>query len=200
MAEADRLKWNDRYRARATQNEQPDGLLIALDDLLPRQGRAIDVAGGAGRNALLLVRRGLDVTLADISDAALKIANEQAVAAGLTLRTVAVDLEAEPFPAGPWDLILCVDYLWRPLFGEFPRVLAPGGLLVVRHPTVSNLQRHDRPGPQYLLEDRELPDLVPDLEILRYEEGWQEGRHDARLFARRTHSRDESLCLADQDR
>ena len=57
---------------------------------------------------------------------------------------------------------------------------------MVVHPTRSNLRRHTRPGPRHLLGDGELPGLVRGLEVLRYEEGWTEqGRHEARLVARR---------------
>jgi hypothetical protein len=83
-------------------------------------------------------------------------------------------------------LILCVNFLWRPLFATVPADLTPRGLLVVTHPTRSNLQRHARPGPRHLLEDGELSGLVRDMEVVRSEEGWtEEGRHEARLVAQR---------------
>jgi tellurite methyltransferase len=186
MAEADRLKWDARYRERGAGGREPSGFLAALDDLLPRRGRALDVAGGAGRHAFWLARRGLDVTLADISGVALEVAREEAGRAGLVVHALRLDLEAEPLPPGPWDLVLCVYFLSRPLFDTIPTALAPGGLLVVAHPTLANLERHARPGPEHLLGAGELPGLVRGLEILRYDEGWQEeGRHEARLAARR---------------
>jgi hypothetical protein len=144
------------------------------------------IGGGTGRHTLWLARRGLDVTLADIFPVALEIAQADAVSQGVPLRTLLIDLEAEPFPAGPWDLIVITDFLWRPLFGVLPTVLAPGGWLVVEHPTDSNLRRHSRPGPRHLLRDGELPRLVRGLEVMLTEEGWtEEGRHEARLIARR---------------
>ncbi len=186
MAEADRRKWDARYRERGARPRAPSGFLNALDDLLPRQGRALDVAGGTGRNALLLARRGLDVTLADVSGVALEVARAEVGRAGFMVCTLMLDLEAEPLPPGPWDLILCVDFLWRPLFASIPIALAPGGLLVVAHPTLANLERHARPGPEHLLGAGELLDLARGLEVLRYDEDWQEeGRHEARLVARR---------------
>ena len=186
MAEADRRRWDVRYREHEPGLRQPSGSLVALTDLLPQGGRALEVAGGTGRHALWLARRGLDVTLADISGVAPELARREAARAGLPLRTLAIDLEAEPLPPGPWDLVLCVDFLWRPLFEAIPAALAPGGLLVVVQPTRSNLRRHARPGPRHLLEDGELPGLIRGLEVLRYEEGWTEqGRHEARLVARR---------------
>ena len=53
-------------------------------------------------------------------------------------------------------------------------------------PTRSNLRRHPHPREAFLLDDGELPSLVGDLEVVSYEEGWlDEGRHEARLVARR---------------
>jgi len=181
----DREHWNTRYAERPDL-APPSPFLAELDGLLPRRGRALDVGGGAGRHALWLARRGLDVTLADVSDVALAQAAAAARAEGLPLTTLQVDLTAAPLPPGPWDLVLCTYFLHRPLLAAVHEVLAPGGLLVFAHATRTNLERHPRPGPAHLLEDGELPGLVPGLERLRYQEGWLEGgRHEARLVARR---------------
>jgi tellurite methyltransferase len=185
MSEGDREKWNARYQAEEALGA-PAPFLDGLDAVLPRRGRALDVGGGSGRNALWLARRGLEVTLADVSDVALERAASAARAEGLALATLRIDLEVEPLPPGPWDLILCAYFLHRPLFAAFPGALGAGGWLVVAHSTRSNLQRHPRPGPGHLLEDGELPTLIQGLEVVRYEEGWLEsGRHEARIVARR---------------
>jgi tellurite methyltransferase len=181
MAAPDRERWNAKYREEEA-IAQPSPFLAALGDRLPARGRALDVAGGSGRNALWLLQRGLEVTIADISEVGL----QRAAAAAPALRTLQLDLENDPLPSGPWDLILCSRFLHRPLFARFPDLLAPGGLLVIAHPTVANLQKHPRPGRQFLLEDGELPSLAPGLEILLHEEGWFEsGRHEAHLLARK---------------
>ena len=88
--------------------------------MLPTRGRALDIAGGAGANAVWLASQGWDVTLADISPVGLAVADEHARSAGVVLRTLEIDLEREPFPPGPWDLIVCVRFLWRPLFAIIP--------------------------------------------------------------------------------
>lgn len=187
MSDDDRIKWDARYREAGADPGAPSTVLTALDPLLPRRGRALDLAGGAGRHALWLARRGLDVTLADISEVGLGIARSAAAREGLALRTVAVDLDRDPLPGGPWDLILIFHFLDRRL-AAYAEELAPGGYLVIVHPTRSNLARHPRPSARFLLEDGELPRLIPDaLEVVRYEEGWlDEGRHEARLVAHRT--------------
>ena len=58
MAETDRRRWDARYRAHELGLRQPSGSLVALADLMPQGGRALDVAGGTGRHALWLARRG----------------------------------------------------------------------------------------------------------------------------------------------
>jgi tellurite methyltransferase len=185
MSTGDRDRWNARYREEGALRD-PSAFLSTLDDVLPRGGRALDVAGGSGRNALWLARRGLEVTLADVSDVALEQAAAAARAEGLALATVQLDLDEAPLPPGPWDLVLCTYFLHRPLLAAIGGVLAPGGMLVVAHATRSNLARHARPGPDHVLEDGELPALVRGLEVVRSEEGWLEsGRHEARLVARR---------------
>jgi SAM-dependent methyltransferase len=184
VASDDRERWNERYREKG--GTPPSPFVTGLDALLPRRGRALDVAGGAGRHALWLARRGLAVTLTDVSDLALSRAAAVARAEGLALETLEVDLEAAPLPAGPFDVVLCTYFLHRPLFAAFPAVLSPGGLLVFAHATRTNLERNPRPGPAHLLDDGELPTLLRGLEVVRYEEGWfDEGRHEARLVARR---------------
>lgn len=185
MPTPDRTKWNTRY-AEQVKHSEPTAFVTGLGDLLPFSGRALDVAGGAGRHALWLARRGLDVTLADVSDVALAKASDAARAENLKLTTLEADLEAGPFPPGPWDVILCTYFLHRPIFDAFRRELAPGGLLVFAHATRKNLERHPRPGPDHVLEDGELPSLVAGLQLLRYEEGWLDGgRHEARVVARK---------------
>jgi SAM-dependent methyltransferase len=185
VADPDRDRWNARYEAEDVV-PPPSPWLETLDALLPRAGRALDAGGGSGRNALWLAQRGLTVTLADFSPVALERAARKARARGLPLATLEVDLEVEPPPAGPWDVVLCLYFLHRPLLAAAAALLAPGGLLLAAHSTRTNLERHPRPGPRHLLDDGELPGLVPGLDLVQSEEGWLEGgRHEARIVARR---------------
>lgn len=188
MSQFDREKWNQRYSAPETQERlPPTELFSAAESFLPTTGRALDVAGGTGRNSWPLLARGLQVTIADISPLALNLAARTAAEQGFSLTTQEIDFELEPFPAGPWDVIVQVCFLNRALFQEFPQALAPGGLLLIAQPTVRNLERHPKPPRPFLLEEQELPTLVAGLEIVHYTEGWQTcGRHEAQLIARRS--------------
>jgi hypothetical protein len=81
---------------------------------------------------------------------------------------------------------LCFHYLQRSLFSVFGWLLSDRGLLVCEIATMRNLERHESPRRQFLLNEGEMPNLVADLEILEFREGWVEsGRHVARLVARR---------------
>ncbi|MDP6446691.1 MAG: methyltransferase domain-containing protein [Pirellulaceae bacterium] len=185
----ERQRWNDRYAGGSHADDQPAAPLVSeIISYLPKSGAALDVAGGSGRNALWLAQRGLDVTLVDISDEGLMLAQRRAANAGSQLTTIQADLERESPPPGPWQLILCCQYLQRSLFSDLGRQLAGDGSLVVIHPTTTNLKRHPRPSRRFLLEPAELPDLIPaELEVVHYREGWgEDDRHEAVLVARPT--------------
>lgn len=183
MAGNAREHWNLRYREGWRTDPAP--FLRSLDGMLPREGKALDVAGGNGRNAVWLARRGLDVTVVDVSDEALAHAAAAARSAGVTLTLVEQDLTEEPLPVGPWDLILDFHFLQRDLFPIMIDALAPGGLLVGEIATVRNLERHPRPPEPYVLRAGELEVLLDGLEVVHHEEGWFDDHHQARFVARR---------------
>src|SRR5262249_30973743 len=107
VVESDREKWNARWRERAATPSVASPFVVSLAATLPSSGRALALAGGAGRHAVFLAQRGLAVTLVDVSDAALELAGAAAHAAGVSLATARLDLSVEPLPSGPWDVILC---------------------------------------------------------------------------------------------
>jgi tellurite methyltransferase len=185
VSEDDRRRWDARWQERAAEPmPAPAGFLVEVLPRLPRHGRALDVGGGAGRNALALARHGLAVTIADVSPVGLARALDAATAEGLALATVCVDLEHEALPPGPWDVIIDLHYLERRLFPSFAAALAPGGALVFVQPTIANLERHPHPGRDYLLAPGEAARLVAPLAIELAREGWStEGRHEAEVLA-----------------
>lgn len=186
MSEEDRQRWNSKYETGDHASQEVSQALVELRPMLPSVGRALDVAGGAGRNSIWLAQRGLEVTLVDVSEVALSIAASRAQRSGMTIKTMRIDVEEQALPSGPWQLIVTVHFLWRPLFADFAKALAPGGTLVCIHPTTSNLQRHAKPSERFLLEDGELPKLIRDLDLVYHREGWlSEGRHEAVIVARK---------------
>lgn len=183
MTRDDRAHWNQRFGDQPWPTE-PSPWLTSNLDLLPEPAVALDIAGGTGRNALWVAALGWDVTVVDVSDVALSFAAARATELNVPLRTELADLSTSQVPRGPWDLILLFHYLDRTLFPRIEAVLAPGGLLIGSLATVANLERHQRPPLPYLLNEGELPSLLGNLETVAYEEGWQDGRCDARFIAR----------------
>ncbi len=157
---------------------------------MPKHGRALDLAGGAGRNAIWLARQGLDVTLVDVSDVALDKAEARAKRLGLAnrMRFLRVDLEG-PMPFAPlFDLVVVTRYLDRERRDSFVELLVEGGVLVAINATVTNLERHDKPSRGYLVERGEVANWACglELELLVTREDWsEEGMHEASVIARK---------------
>ena len=180
-------RWDAHWAKHGSEPEEPAAFVVEAARYLPGTGRALDVAGGAGRHAAWLAARGLEVTLVDISTVALEQASRLAHSRRVNISLVPKNLELDGLPSGTWDVILIHLFLDRALLGEVPDALEPEGVLVFCQPTRRNLERHERPGPEYLLEEGELADLVAGwpLDVVVLEEGWGlEGRHEARLVAR----------------
>jgi tellurite methyltransferase len=184
VGKGDRERWNASWSDRGEAVAAPAAFLVEHEALLPRRGRALDVAGGAGRHAVWLARRGLEVTLVDVSDRALELA----AATGVELRLLRLDLDREELPAELFDVVVCFHFLDRANRDGYVSRLADGGLLVIAQPTMVNLERHPRPSARFLLERGELEGwaCATGLEIVVSREGWNvEGRHEAELIARR---------------
>jgi 2-polyprenyl-3-methyl-5-hydroxy-6-metoxy-1,4-benzoquinol methylase len=185
MGAGDRDRWNQKWSAADVGTGHGSKLVDLLAPWLPSSGRLLDIAGGGSTDALEFARRGLDVTVCDVSDVGLTQARARARDSGLHLDTVEVDLDAAPLPSGPWDVITVANYLQRDLFPSMAEQLAPEGLLGVVIATTTNLERHDKPGRRFLVEPAELPELIDDLTVVHHSEKWRtNGRHEAHLVAR----------------
>lgn len=185
MAKSDRLKWDKRYSQDGELGQGPPPWLIEVDREIPSQGRALDIAAGSGRLSLWLATRGLDVLAVDVSSVGLELARQAAEAGGLPIETLVLDLDAEPLPDGPFDLIACFHYRQLNLFPVIRERLRPGGVFIAELATVPNLERHVHPSFQYLAEPGELKRDCQPLEIVYYQEGWFEDHSMARVVARK---------------
>jgi SAM-dependent methyltransferase len=166
----------------------PSSWLVQHAGLLPRDGRALDVASGRGRHALWLAEHGLTTVAVDRDADAMRALNEAARARHLPLRIEVRDLEggATPFHSSTYDVIVVVHYLHRPLFPALIEALAPNGLLLYETFTTAQAARGKPTNPDFLLKPGELLDLVRPLEILASREGDFEDRMVASVLARRT--------------
>lgn len=185
----DRERWNQRYREGSHAGGAPHPWALECADALPRRGRALDLAGGAGALAIWLAQRGLEVTLADVSDAGLALAVERAAAAGVSLRSQRVDLtdrETWEELGDGWSLVSCTNYFQAELFPWISQALAPGGLCLFAQPSLRNLERNPRPSARFLVDPSKLDAWLGGLQILERFEGWTtSGTHELRLLARK---------------
>jgi tellurite methyltransferase len=174
--------WDEHYAQNQDLDLTPAPLLAEVSELVP-PGRALDLACGAGRNALYLARLGWQVVAVDASAAAIRIVREQAAAAGLTLDTRVADLEQGGFAIEPgaYDLICDFFYLDRALFPLIREGVRPGGLCA------AEIHLREATPHRFVLEPGELRREFEGWEILYYSEATRtgRGRPSAAILARR---------------
>lgn len=151
----------------------------------PKAPEALDLACGAGRNAVYLAERGWDVTACDISLEGVRTAQALARRRSVSLRLFCQDLETIQLPAERFDLVLCFFYLQRGLFPQIRAALRPGGLVVYKTYTTDQLRFPGRPRhPLHMLRPRELLEAFADFRVFVYQETIQ-GRGLAQLIAQK---------------
>ena len=135
-----RERWNRRWAGeeRVHASTAPSRFLVAeVADLRP--GTALDLACGAGRNAVWLAEQGWRVTAVDFSEVALRMARSFAAERRVEVEWIEADAAAWAPPAHAYDLV-CVFYLQLPALerrtalAHAASAVRPGGtLLVVAH-------------------------------------------------------------------
>jgi SAM-dependent methyltransferase len=167
-------------------NHIPDEFLVNHRHLLPL-GHALDVAMGAGRNAVYLAKEGFRVEGIDIAGDAVEKAQRLAEAQGVKITTLIADLEnGYRLPESAYDLVVCFYYLHRPLIPEIKKSLKPGGMIVYQTYNCDQAQFGRPAKPEHLLQHNELIRLFGDFFILRYFEGLVEPRKSiAGIIARK---------------
>jgi tellurite methyltransferase len=169
MAEADRAKWNERYQDGYAEHGRPSAVLQQWISRIPC-GRALDLACGAGRNALFLASHGFEVDAVDISDAALDRARERAREAGLEINWIEHDLDEPLTLAAGYALILAVRFMNLPLIRELTALLAPGGFLVCEQHLVTVADVAGPTDPAFRVQPGELKQLAQGLRVHYFEE------------------------------
>jgi rhodanese-related sulfurtransferase len=164
----------------------PSSWLLECAELLPPgRGRALDVACGRGRHALLLAAAGFEVHAVDRDEAALSALDAAARRLGLPVTVEALDLEAggASLGAGAYALVTVFHYLHRPLLPAIAAAMAEGALLLYETFTVDQAAVGHPKNPAFLLGHGELARLVSPLEVVRERDGMHEGRHVAGVAA-----------------
>lgn len=156
--------------------------VATLRRLLPEPRRALDVAMGRGRHALVLAQSGFRTFGVDVRLEAVRDGVERARARGLIVRGWCADLTRSPLPRARFELVLVTRYLQRDLFASIAEALTPGGAVIYETFTVDQRAKGQGPtSPDHLLEPGELRARFAHLELAFYEED----DALARLVARR---------------
>jgi 2-polyprenyl-3-methyl-5-hydroxy-6-metoxy-1,4-benzoquinol methylase len=154
----------------------PAQFLVENIELLPK-GRVLDVAMGAGRNAIYLAKMGFRVEGVDISAEAVDSALALAQRSGVSIRAQVADLEGKyQIEEETFDVIICFNYLERPLIPQIKDGLRKGGMVVYETFIVDQARFGKPKNPSYLLKHNELLSLFSDFRCLRYREGIMEGK------------------------
>jgi len=164
-----------------------------LEEVLPsiQPGLTLDLACGSGRDAVYMGAMGFEVTgvdhLRDAIDLAKRLAARYQTRESKLTWQVA-DLECAEFNR-PFDLITCFFYLDRELLRRLPRLVKPGGHVVIETFTTVHRERYGKPrSERFTLSPYELPEILGSLKVRSYHEGWHGDRHTARLWAYRPES------------
>ena len=200
MSQADKDKWNERYRSGSyVSRTYPSALLT---EWLPKLGcrggdrRALDVACGRGRNSIYLAREGWQVDAVDISAVALDHLIETARAENLRITCFEADLENEGqcerlFKTDRYDLAVMIRYTNLPLLDTLNGTLKDGGYLIVEEHLITDAEVVGPQNPKFRVAPGALLDAAVGFEVISYREGIIEdpdGRPAAlaQLVARKT--------------
>ena len=174
--------WEQHYAQAVGLELAPSPLLVEVADWMP-PGRALDLACGAGRNALYLAQIGWEVVAVDSSASAVRIVRERAAAANVWIDARVADLEAGGFMIDPgaFDLICDFFYLQRDLFGPIREGVRPGGVVA------AEIHLRDEKPHRFVLAPGELRREFEGWKILYYSEAVRAGqtRPSAAILARK---------------
>lgn len=169
MSDADRTRWEGKYAAGLHRNDEPVPFVADALAGAPR-GRALDVACGCGRHAIVLADLGYDVDAVDISPTALEYARTRAGAR--PIRFLEWDLDVADLEERAYQAVVTVEFSSSTLAPGLVRALAPGGILVHVARTHALCTYGPRPG--------EILDWYAPLEMLVHEEDTERVRYAGR--------------------
>lgn len=163
-------KWNKCYQDADISSAIPAQILKKNSHLLPRIGKALDLACGRGGNAIFLANHGLDV---DAFDSSSVIVNKLCIFSQqqkLTLSARLFDAEAETLTSKNYDIIIVSYFLDRTIFPNILNALKPNGLLFYQTWSQEKISERGPSSTRFRLKKGELLTLCGDLDLIYYRE------------------------------
>ncbi|MBC8286649.1 MAG: methyltransferase domain-containing protein [Nitrospinae bacterium] len=185
MSLKDKEKWNNKYESgEYITGKEPSAWLQANAHLLAKSGKALDIAGGEGRNSVFAASKGYEVTCLDIAENGLRKAQALAQEKNAKITTVLADLDSKSLKTNEYDLVLCFNFLDRSLFSGIRQTLKSGGLLFYETFTLDYL-KYSNFKKEWVLEANELLQEFSDFRILRYQEVDENSKAFASMVAQK---------------
>ncbi|GAB6074671.1 class I SAM-dependent methyltransferase [Nautilia lithotrophica] len=143
----EKLKWNEKYK---TLTSKPPSELLKFIPLAKKDKKALDLAGGLGRNSVELFNKGYNVTLLDISDVAISKINHPKI------KKINLDLDTYIIPQNEFDVIIMIKYFNLEILKQIPKALKKHGFFIFE--TIS----------KYPIGNEEFFEIFKDFEIIYF--------------------------------
>lgn len=159
--------WNGTSVTLGKESDSPSTWFVWHSSVIQRGTRVLDIACGRGRHAIAAAERGANVTAVDGDAERLRVAEQAAQRARVSVEWVELDLERDPLPNGGFDVVMLFNYLDRKRMADFLGAVKPGGYFLAE--TFLEQQRDLGWGPTsdaHLLKTGELWSLVSPYEIV----------------------------------
>ena len=183
MSETERREWDRRYTdGDYRPRTWPSPFLEEWLDQLPR-GHSLDLACGAGRNALCLAEAGHQVDAVDISASAINMARTEAERRGLEVSWEVADLDNAELRPDAYDAITVIRYVNRKIWPRLITALAQNGWLLIEHHLLTTADVDGPTSPDFRLEPQELLETFRSLRIVYYEEVLETSKREQKAYA-----------------
>ena len=174
MSIKDKEKWDAKY-LKKSQLLRPRAASKNLQDYIVycKGNRALDLACGAGRNAIFLAECGFDVDALDIAEIAIEALNIEAKQKNLLskINTYQVDLDTYEIKEDIYDIIVMTNFLDRAVLKSSMGALKKDGILFVETYMINDENEKTQSDPNNLLKSQELKEMLNDSwQILHFDE------------------------------
>ena len=182
----DKAYWNAYYEKELSEMERkPSDFLVSYTDAL-KKGKVLEIACGAGRNALHLANAGFTVEATDFSDVAITKAQNKAKAEGKDVDFKVQGLDFFLMPIQKYESVVVVDYKCSArIIDEMKKGLVIGGTMLIEAYTYNHLKNNA--GLDMEIEECykpfELSRMLKDWNLLFYDERAKGSEYKVRALA-----------------